>query len=354
MEGCLESTITATFSPVRASFASAAETAEISATASRGSSSSTKRVSFCEDEEAIVKPGRYRSTNTNRDFASSQSLTHTSYFSGMNEYGKMSTRTSPVESVMERLENYEARGWLSRNDFVRYRRILKQNPSVHREVERELKALADSQRFDPNDDSRYATHVPSNLQPKPSILLRHQNSVAPSQQQPLRNDKRHVSWEDQSYTGTMAGDDNITDQGRTNEDKENAHGISSSPLILEPADLWQGSVQLSEQELQNIFVEMCFFARLGFVQPPCCLHCTYQDTMEAENNDSVQKKRSDRARTCPKWVVWRKNAKTLLHPNRLDGNIFIVRCHVARRLLEGDVVEGRKWDAEQKKVLQME
>ncbi|GAX22284.1 hypothetical protein FisN_22Hh074 [Fistulifera solaris] len=130
------------------------------------------------------------------------------------------------------------------------------------------------------------------------------------------------------------------------ETKNTARAGDKSHGILEPEDLWNGDVDFDEQQLQELFVEMCFFARLGYAQPPCCLKCAYKET-----------KGQDRARSgppghpaCRRWVVWRKNADTLLHPNKLDGNILILRCNVAQKLLAGKVVGGRRWNAEQRKV----
>lgn len=125
-------------------------------------------------------------------------------------------------------------------------------------------------------------------------------------------------------------------------DKEN------EKVILEPHDLWSGSICFNEQQLQELFIEMCFFARLGYVQPPCCLKCTYKQTMlQNANGGNVEQE------SCSRWVVWRKDAETLLHPNLIDGNIIIVQCNVAGKLLKGLTVEGRRWDTVRKCIMDL-
>lgn len=82
---------------------------------------------------------------------------------------------------------------------------------------------------------------------------------------------------------------------------------------------------------------MCFFARLAIVQPPCCLQCVYRESYHQE--------------CCERWVVWRKDAKKLAHPDSLGDNIVMVPCWMAKRLTasgRSETVEGWKWDTEQK------
>jgi hypothetical protein len=110
--------------------------------------------------------------------------------------------------------------------------------------------------------------------------------------------------------------------------------------ILEPKDIYDKDV-LSRDEIQEVFVEMCFYARLGFVQPPCCLLCTYRESMEQRQPNS----------NCSRWVIWRRNGELPLHPNQLEGNILLTTCHGARSLLNGNTVDGYAWDATNKKLV---
>ena len=168
------------------------------------------------------------------------------------------------------------------------------------------------------------------------------------QKQKEKNDQQ----QDQDVTEQIASDennnnDNINNNNSIGEKNKNSPKGSTDgvPLILKPQDLHQRNI-LSDTETKELFVEMCFYARLGFVQPPCCLLCTYQETMEKNphiNNNNKKK-------TCPRWVIWRQNAETALHPNKLDGNLLITKCHVAQSLLQGNVVEGYAWDSQNKVV----
>jgi len=118
------------------------------------------------------------------------------------------------------------------------------------------------------------------------------------------------------------------------------HGNTNTSSILEPhvfqkMNLWQG------EELEQLFVEVCFYARLGFVQPPCCLLCTYRESMEHAKPDT----------TCQRWTVWRRNAETPLHPNLLESNVVVTTCQAARQLLNGETVSGYAWDQTHKKLV---
>ena len=84
-----------------------------------------------------------------------------------------------------------------------------------------------------------------------------------------------------------------------------------------------------DDDLSELFVAMCFYARLGFDQPPRCLRCEYRDaTRDAapdENDDggggggSETNDRNDAARIgeCHNLIPWRIDASILLHPARL-------------------------------------
>ena len=140
---------------------------------------------------------------------------------------------------------------------------------------------------------------------------------------------------------SFVADNNIAGENNRTSHKGSTDGL---PLILKPQALHQRNI-LSDAETKELFVEMCFYARLGFVQPPCCLLCTYQETMEQNNT-----RNSSNKKMCPRWVIWRQNAETALHPNKLDGNLIITKCHVAQSLLQGNTVEGYAWDSQRKVV----
>ena len=115
---------------------------------------------------------------------------------------------------------------------------------------------------------------------------------------------------------------------------ESANNSRGEQHICEPRELWQKNGLQTEEALKDLFVEMAFFARLGFIQPPSCLHCVYRESME---------KTSPNLR-CERYVPWRKNANVPIHPHELDGNIILVQCHAARSLVEGKGVQTYHWD----------
>mmetsp|Transcript_19285 Transcript_19285/g.53795 ORF Transcript_19285/g.53795 Transcript_19285/m.53795 type:complete len:295 (+) Transcript_19285:181-1065(+) len=109
---------------------------------------------------------------------------------------------------------------------------------------------------------------------------------------------------------------------------------SSAPTIVSPKDL---SNILSEDAISELFVETCFFARLGFVQPPCCMSCTYKEALKGNIPDLK----------CPKWVVWRQNANKIFDPSNnadMSENAILIQCQSARKLIAGKMVEHYQWD----------
>jgi hypothetical protein len=105
-------------------------------------------------------------------------------------------------------------------------------------------------------------------------------------------------------------------------------------------------LNLDTDQLSNLFVEMCFFARLGFLQPPCCLYCSFQRC--SNNQKAVEQITAREVTECHRYVVWRKDATVLLSPNTLSGNLLLVRCCDAEKLILGGEVHSSRntwrWD----------
>jgi hypothetical protein len=101
--------------------------------------------------------------------------------------------------------------------------------------------------------------------------------------------------------------------------------------------------QHQQQSLKELFVEMCFYARLGYIQPPCCLQCAYQNSTQ----------NAAATATCSRWVVWRRNAHEILHPDTLPDNIVFLPCSVAQSLLQSPnkTWDGYFWDSMQKQLI---
>jgi hypothetical protein len=262
--------------------------------------------------------------------------------------------TSPKDPLVIKLTAFEARGWISRSEYMQCRKMIT-HVDQRRRVQRLLADVAARQR------------APASRPAAPSSILYKGSNLSVSSRN-LR-----VSWEDQSLTSDTSNKENGTAR-REPATVSAAATLTTNPafnmsakqsaypppmqtsfvsitnvketnelLILEPSALWKGNAPLSEQELQVLFVETCFFARLGFVQPPCCLKCTYRQTVKNE--------RASTQKPCRQWVVWRKNAEEALHPNKLVGNIVLIQCHAANSLLEGNHVDGCCWDSSRKQLV---
>jgi hypothetical protein len=95
-------------------------------------------------------------------------------------------------------------------------------------------------------------------------------------------------------------------------------------------------LNLNSDQVSNLFVEMCFFARLGFLQPPCCLYCSFQRC--STNQKTMDLIPPGEATECHRYVVWRKDAKVLLSRNTLAGNLLLIRCCDAQKLIFGEEV----------------
>ena len=91
--------------------------------------------------------------------------------------------------------------------------------------------------------------------------------------------------------------------------------------------------------------KQCFFARLGFVQPPSCLKCGYHLSGCGEN------KKDDDKEDCCELVAWRRDANIPLHPDKLEGNILFLTCNTAKCLVNGDAYPSIRWDSRNKRLL---
>ncbi|KAL7462557.1 hypothetical protein ACHAXS_002938 [Conticribra weissflogii] len=104
-----------------------------------------------------------------------------------------------------------------------------------------------------------------------------------------------------------------------------------------------GTIQMSD-----LFVTMCFYARLGFIQPPICLKCAYRG---AGCGASKGRSAGERKRSCHELVPWRRDANIPLHPDRLKDNVVFVTCETASSLVNGDAYPSIRWDSKSKALL---
>mmetsp|Transcript_1284 Transcript_1284/g.2294 ORF Transcript_1284/g.2294 Transcript_1284/m.2294 type:complete len:155 (-) Transcript_1284:13-477(-) len=109
--------------------------------------------------------------------------------------------------------------------------------------------------------------------------------------------------------------------------------------------------------MSDMFVTMCFFARLGFIQPPSCLKCAYRSSGcggdgKKKNDEKLGGgQNSSSSSSCSELVAWRRDAGILLHPDKLDGNIVFITCDTAKSLVNGDAYPSIRWDTRNKRLL---
>ena len=101
----------------------------------------------------------------------------------------------------------------------------------------------------------------------------------------------------------------------------------------------------------------CFFARLGFVQPPTCLKCAHRASGCGDGNrrnkggEGGGESSSSTTSSCNRLVPWRRDASIALHPAKLEGNISFITCDTAKSLVNGDAYPSIRWDARHKRLL---
>ncbi|KAL3938392.1 MAG: hypothetical protein SGBAC_006693 [Bacillariaceae sp.] len=211
-----------------------------------------------------------------------------------------------VEALKERVANFQTKGWLGQQESRQYKALLNtasgsQNSNALRTLKEQLDQIEEKM----TGRSAYRGGVGGLFS---------------------QNKNRMVSTPG-GAPSSVASDNSYSSNSMTQIDD------IVSPRIL--------SNVLSESQVADLFVETCFFARLGFVQPPCCMQCTYREAMEGAAQNT----------RCGRWVVWRKDGTKILHPKALLENTMAIKCHTARKLLAGQRIEGYGWDKTQKKLV---
>mmetsp|Transcript_17535 Transcript_17535/g.36820 ORF Transcript_17535/g.36820 Transcript_17535/m.36820 type:complete len:144 (-) Transcript_17535:94-525(-) len=138
--------------------------------------------------------------------------------------------------------------------------------------------------------------------------------------------------------------------------KKPRHGTAFTPEQIQD-DVAVDSVSRSNEisstangtiQISDLFVTMCFFARLGFTQPPTCLKCAYRGAGCGASKVSAD---GERKRSCHELVPWRRDANIPLHPDKLIDNVVFVTCETASSLVNGDAYPSIRWDSKSKKLL---
>lgn len=112
----------------------------------------------------------------------------------------------------------------------------------------------------------------------------------------------------------------------------------------------QKHCKFDRQETERIFVEMCVFARLGFIQPPSCLRCSYNKALK----DTVSSIDETDQTPCERIIAWRKDASKKISPVNIQETLTFVKCHDAKEWAIGHAVENMRWDEGTKRLLHVQ
>eukprot|EP00985_Skeletonema_marinoi_P021024 scaffold12664_cov93-Skeletonema_marinoi.AAC.2 len=103
----------------------------------------------------------------------------------------------------------------------------------------------------------------------------------------------------------------------------------------------------TSESVDDLFITMCFYARLGFIQPPSCLQCAHRKSTKKNNERNT----NTGPTSCNNLVPWRRDANVPLHPDGLGDNLVFVTCETAKSLISGDVYPSIQWDNKNRRIL---
>ena len=254
-----------------------------------------------------------------------------------------SEASSQLQNLKSRLETFWSKGWLSKKEYQQHMDFLSTF---------DVSCIGSSGKYALKELEReFDTVEEKNIQPAPQSWsdmfmsnLGLSTSTAPKNNKPSTKSNGGLSG---FWSNSMAMSEDEEDEDSlepptplatsTNRSVNGVH----SPTIVPPRDL---ANVLSDHSVADLFVETCFFARLGFAQPPCCMSCTYKEALKGNIPDMQ----------CSSWVIWRKNANRTFDPSNnanMADNAIVVQCKTARKLVQGKMIEGYQWDSRQKILL---
>lgn len=104
--------------------------------------------------------------------------------------------------------------------------------------------------------------------------------------------------------------------------------------------------KLDRNDTERVFVEMCVFARLGFLQPQSCLRCVYNSVLQDKVSENVK----DQV-PCERIIAWRKDANKKIDPENMKEILTFVKCHDAKEWASGRTAENMRWNQTTKKLI---
>jgi len=251
-----------------------------------------------------------------------------------------------LQNLKTRLETFWSKGWLSRKEYQQHLDFLStfdvacigaNGKYAMRELEKEFDKMEDEKNSEPAPQS-WSDMFMSTLGVSTAKTTKTSSAAGISS-----------FWSNSMAASTNAEDEDEENENETSNKKPlvktNKQPLATAtnrtvngtraPTIVAPRDL---SNIMSSDDVSEIFVQTCFFARLGFVQPPCCMSCTYKEALKGSMPDM----------DCREWVVWRRDASKTFDPSNnanIGDNAMAVQCRTARKLAAGKTVESYEWDA---------
>jgi hypothetical protein len=214
-----------------------------------------------------------------------------------------------VEVTKERILDFQNRGWLSQQETRKYMAILNTAPPMEKGNKEHFEDFIRNQIIQELDrlETKMTSATPASSVGGGSFA----SSSRPTNLTPVR----------------PLGDASSKLNSRR-----------KSEVVMSAKDV---AKQIGDDQIEELFVETCFFARLGFVQPPSCLKCAYRQSIKGDGTTAK----------CNRWVAWRRDANFIIHPSYLMENTVFVQCQAVRHLLKGQAVDAHQWDASKKELL---
>ena len=128
------------------------------------------------------------------------------------------------------------------------------------------------------------------------------------------------------------------------EDGDDDEKIPQLPMpVCTPA---QAAKTLTREELEHVFIDTTFYARLGFLQALSCVKCSFRDAYAGTDyREAVA------AKGCGRLVLWRKDPALPIHPDNMQTNSVVITCTTAKALMRGETVGGYRWDKTSQKLV---
>ena len=288
---------------------------------------------FMRAMECIPEAGE-ESDNENPIIASITKSFHSGSFNAAN---MKSDASEKLQDLQTRLEAFWSKGWVSKNEYQQHVDFLSSFDitCIGSNEKWSLKEL--EKEFDTMESEK------SNQAPQSwSDMFMSTLGVSTSKAAKTTSSAGLSSfWSNSMAVSTSHSEDEEVEVKPLATATNRSVKGTRAPSIVPPRDL---SNVLSEEAIQDLFVETCFFGRLGFVQPPCCMQCVHKEALKGNLPDSE----------CQNWVVWRKNGNRSFDPSNnadLADNALVMKCQTARKLSSGKMVEGYQWDTRQKVLL---